>query len=35
MGAEALGGAKEIPAHMLHATHNRVSEFEQQGTEKA
>ena len=35
MGAEALGGAKEIPAHMLNATHNRVSEFEQQGTEKA
>ena len=25
MGAEALGGAKEIPPHMLHATHNRVS----------
>ncbi len=35
MAAEALGGAKEIPAHMLHATHNRVAEFESRGAEKA
>lgn len=35
MAAEALGGAKEIPAHMLHATHNRVAEFEARGSEKA
>ena len=35
MAAEALGGAKEIPAHMLHATHNRVAEFEERGAEKA
>lgn len=35
MTAEALGGAKDIPAHMLHATHGRVAEFEQRGTEKA
>ncbi len=35
MAAEALGGAKEIPPHMLHATHNRVAEFEQHGTQTA
>ena len=35
MAAEALGGAKQIPAHMLGATHGRVAEFEKQGVESA